>query len=103
VYMDSHSVDSFVEELTKIAKMDPEQKKRMKRYLADAAVGAVGFGTGYGLGSAAGRLLADKNPSLVKHKYAPVVIGGLSAGGAILAKRLAEKRKKYREQPVDSR
>lgn len=98
----STSFHAFVDELTKIAEMSAEQKQRVRRYLADAAVGAVGFGAGYGIGSAAGRLLADGKPSLVQHKYAPLVLGGLSAGGALLARHIERKRQEYRDEPINS-
>ena len=95
--MDSPSFVSFREEMTKIA-FSQEQKESIKRHLLNAGVGAAGFGLGYGVGSASGRLLAYGKPGLVKHRYTPLVLGALSAGGGLLAKHLAEKRKEYLEQ-----
>ena len=89
---------SFTDEMIKIAESKEERQKRgrekLKRIGKSVAVGALGFGAGYGAGSAAGRFIAGSK-KWKGMKYTPLVLGGISALGAVAAQRRRELEDKY--------
>jgi hypothetical protein len=90
--MDSLMLTKMAEEYENI------RRDRMKRFLQDAAVSAAGMGLGYGVGSAAGRLSANK---IIKNKYTPAIMALLGAGGGLLSSHLARTRERYRDEPLN--
>jgi len=106
------SYPALFDELSKIAEEEQKyvDREKFKRHLK--TVGAIGLGTGLGVG--AGKLVGDylqskRGVDQLKKlppwalKYGPAVAGGLAGGGVIAHKLLRHKTDRYIEHGDESK
>ena len=111
-FTDSPTLSSFGDEFFKIAlstgdEVTPDdfqsaRKSRVRRVIGDAVLGAAGFGVGYGLGNAAGRLTVAGKPTWFRNKYAPYVLGAAGLGLGLAQRAANRKRQEYIDQPINT-